>query len=248
MRLREPETREGHELVVDRVRERLLHAPPQRALDEPPPIRLQRGLAPLPAHRPPQPFRLPHAEPCQRHRHLQHLVLEDDDAERFPERLLQERMVGRRLVRRVFPQPLPPLDVRMDGLALDRPRPHEGDLHHDVVERLGPGSEDRLHLRAALDLERADRVRVPDLRERLGVVQRDPREVDRLVPLSRDPVHALLDRREHPEPEQVDLQEARVVAGVLVPLDELSPCHRRRLDRDELDQRAGRDHHPAGVL
>ena len=59
---------------------------------------------------------------------------------------------------------------------------------------------------------------------------------------------ALLDGREHPEPEQVDLEEARVGARVLVPLAELPPLHRRRLDRDELDERPRRDDHPARVL
>ena len=41
-------------------------------------------------------------------------------------------------------------------------------------------------------------------------------------------VHAALDRREHPQPEQVDLEEARVRAGVLVPLAQLAALHRRR--------------------
>ena len=64
----------------------------------------------------------------------------------------------------------------------------------------------------------------------------------------RDEVDALLDRRQHPEPEQVDLEEAGVGARVLVPLAHLPPLHRRRLDGDELDERARRDDHPAGVL
>ena len=63
-----------------------------------------------------------------------------------------------------------------------------------------------------------------------------------------DLVDALLDRREHAEPEQVDLQEAGVGARVLVPLAELAALHRGRLDRDELDERAARDDHPARVL
>ena len=65
---------------------------------------------------------------------------------------------------------------------------------------------------------------------------------------ARDPVDALLDAREHPEPEQVDLEEARVGARVLVPLAELPPRHRRRLHGDELDERPRGDHHPARVL
>ena len=51
-----------------------------------------------------------------------------------------------------------------------------------------------------------------------------------------------------PRPEQVDLEEAGVAAGVLVPLHHLAPLHRRRLHRAEVDQRLGRDHHAARVL
>ena len=81
-----------------------------------------------------------------------------------------------------------------------------------------------------------------------GVVERDPREVDRLALRPRDLLDAVLDRREHPEPEQVDLQEAGVVARVLVPLAHLPAGHGRRHHRDKLDERPRRDHHPARVL
>ena len=76
----------------------------------------------------------------------------------------------------------------------------------------------------------------------------DPREVEPLAPRSLDFLDAALDRREHPQPQQVDLEEAGVGAGVLVPLDDLAARHRRRHDRADVDQRLGRDHHPAGVL
>ncbi len=64
----------------------------------------------------------------------------------------------------------------------------------------------------------------------------------------RDLVDGVLDRRQHPQAEQVDLEEAGVGARVLVPLADLTPGHRRRLDGDEVDQRPRRDHHPARVL
>ena len=44
-------------------------------------------MAALAAHRAPQALRLPHAEAGQRHRDLEHLILEDDDAERLAQRL-----------------------------------------------------------------------------------------------------------------------------------------------------------------
>ena len=67
-------------------------------------------------------------------------------------------------------------------------------------------------------------------------------------PMLSDAIDALLDAREHSQPEQVDLQEARVGTRVLVPLTELPARHRRRLHRDELDERTGGDHHSPGVL
>ena len=149
------------------------------ALDEPPAVRLERVVAALAAHRPPQPLRLPHREAGERDRDLEHLVLEDDDAERRAQRLAQELVVDRPDVARVLAQPLPRVDVRVHRLPLDRPRPHERDLDGDVVEVLGLRAQEALHLRAALDLERADRVRALDVVVDRGVVERDAGEVDR---------------------------------------------------------------------
>ena len=157
-------------------------------------------------------------------------------------------MVVGRHVARVLAQALPPLDVRVHRLALDRARADERDLDRQVVEVLGARAQEALHLGAALDLEEPHRVRVLDLPVDVGVVERDPREVDRLPAQERDLLDALLDGREHPQPEQVDLEEAGVGAGVLVPLAVLAARHRRRLDRDELDERPRRDDHAARVL
>ena len=140
------------------------------------------------------------------------------------------------------------LDVRMDGFPLDRARPDERHLDGQVVEVLRARAEQALHLRAALDLEVADGVRALDLLVDRGIVERDPRQVDRLVVQGRDLDDAVLDRREHAQAEQVDLQEARVGARVLVPLADLPPLHGRGLHRDELHERATRDDHPARVL
>ena len=136
----------------------------------------------------------------------------------------------------------------MDGAALDRARPHERDLDREVVQVLRPRLQQRLHLCPALDLENADGVRCLDLGIDRLVVELDARKVDSGPVLDGDLLDAILDRREHPEPEQVDLQEAGVRARILVPLAELPSFHRRGLHRHELDQRPRRDHHPARVL
>ncbi len=143
---------------------------------------------------------------------------------------------------------MPVLHIRMDCFALDRPGTHERDLHGQVLEVLGPRLQQALHLRAALDLEDADRVRLLDLLVDAGVVERHTREVDRLASQPRDAVDRVLDGREHAEPEEIDLQEAGVAAAVLVPLADLASCHRGGLYRHEVDQRPGRDDHAAGML
>ena len=157
-------------------------------------------------------------------------------------------MVDREDVGRVLSQPLARIDVRMHGLPLDRPRPHERDLDGDVVEVLGPRAQEALHLRAALDLERPDRVGALDVVVDRRIVEGDAREVDHLVVDACDLLDAVLDRGEHPEAEEVDLEEARVRTRVLVPLAELATRHCRRLHGNELDEWPRRDDHPAGVL
>ena len=50
----------------------------------------------------------------------------------------------------------------MHHAALDRPRPHDRDLDHQVVEAARLQARQHAHLRAALDLEHADRVGLAD--------------------------------------------------------------------------------------
>ena len=123
----------------------------------------------------------PTLKPGRRHRDVEHLVLEDDDAERLGERLAQRLVLDRVDEARILAPALAPLDVGVDGLALDRPRADERDLHRQVVEVLGPRPQQALHLGAALDLEQPHRVGLLDLGVHLRVVERDAREVDRLA-------------------------------------------------------------------
>ena len=58
---------------------------------------------------------------------------------------------------------------------------------------------------------------------------------------------AVLDRREHAEPEQVELDQADLGAVVLVPLQHGAPGHPSPLDRADLDDRTVAHDHPTGV-
>ena len=248
VRLGEAEAREGDELVVDQVGSDVVHPAPGGPRLEARPVGLQRVAAALAAHRASQPLRLADGEAGHRHRHVQHLVLEDHDPERLAQGLGEQRVVDRRHEGRVELARLPVLHVRVDGLPLDRAGPHQGDLHGEVVEVLRLGLQDALHLRTALDLEDADRVGRLDVGVDGGVVERDPRQVDRGALQPGELVDAVLDGAEHAEAEQVDLEEAGVAAGVLVPLADLATGHRRGLHRHELDQRPAGDDHAARVL
>ena len=218
------------------------------ALDEAAAVALDRDARALAAHRAAQPVGLAGAEAGEGLRDLEHLVLEDDRAERLAQHAGERGVQARRLVVGVLAQALAALDVGVDGAALDRARPDDRHLHRQLREVLGAGAPQRLHLRAALDLEDAGRLGALDRREGGGIVEGDPREVDPLAARERDQLDRALDRREHPQAEQVDLEEAGVGAGVLVPLDELAALHRRRHHRAAVDQRPRRDDHPAGVL
>ena len=211
-------------------------------------MRHQRLLRALPAHRPTQPLRLAGAEAGQRHRHLDHLLLKDDRPERVSEDRLERRVVVGHLKAGVVAQRLLALQVRVNSTALNRPRAHQRHLHGEIVEILGEGAREHLHLRSALDLEDAGRVRPLDRLVGGRIVDRDPREVDRLPAHPRDLVDAALDRGEHPQTQQVDLQEAAVGAGILVPLSDPPPLHRGGLNRADVDERPRGEHHPTRVL
>ena len=177
-------------LLVDAVGAR-------RALHEALVVGLDRRRGALAAHRPPQPLRLARREARERHRALDHLVLEDDRAQRVAQHGLQRRVVVGHDVVRVRAHAPAARDVRVDRAAEDRPRAHDRDLDREVVQRLGPRAVQRLHLRAALDLEDAHRVgrldrRVGRPRRRTGSARGPParRACARSTPRSARPPRA----------------------------------------------------------
>src|SRR5207244_3135720 len=62
-----------------------------------------------------------------------------------------------------------------------------------------------------------------------------------------DQLEGLVDRGQHPEPEQVELDQLELLDVALVELDDDAVLHRRPLDRGDIDERRGGDEHPARV-
>ena len=105
----------------------------------------------------------------------------------------------------------------------------------------------RLHLGPALDLEDADGVGRLEHLEDLGDVLGQAVEIDAGGAIVLDELERLVDRGEHPEPEQVELDELERLDIALVELDDDPILHRRPLDRGDVDERRSRHEHPAAV-
>ena len=149
---------------------------------------------------------------------------------------------------RIRSQLLAPPDVGVHRPAHDRARPHDRDLDREIGQVPGPHPPQHLDLRAAFDLKESHRIsRTDAVVDRLILIV-DAREIRDLAVAHVDRLHRLLDERHHPERKKVDLDEPRVVAGILVPLAEDASLPRGGLERDDLHQRPARDDHPAHVL
>jgi hypothetical protein len=62
-----------------------------------------------------------------------------------------------------------------------------------------------------------------------------------------DQLHRLVHRGEHPEAQQVELDEPQRLDVALVELDDDAAGHRRPFERGDVDERRGGDEHPAAV-
>ena len=105
-----------------------------RSLDEAAAVRFDRLSRTFAAHCAAQPCRLGGAETGEGHRHFDHLILKDDRAERLTQDRLQRVVRVRDFEVGVCVQRLAPLDVRVDGAALDWPRPDDRYLNRYLVK------------------------------------------------------------------------------------------------------------------
>ena len=138
-------------------------------------------LGALAGHRPPERVGLAGGEAGQRHRHLEHLLLVEDDAERFRQHRLEQGMVVDGLIGEDLARSLARAGRRGYRAADDRARADDRDLDDQVVQVARPGARQHLDLGAAFDLEDADRVAGADHVVDGLVVEIDPAEIDLVI-------------------------------------------------------------------
>ena len=136
----------------------------------------------------------------------------------------------------------------MHHAALDRPRPHDGHLYHQVVILARPQPGQHAHLRARLDLEHADGVGVADHVVGRIVAWWDVLQPQRRAATLAGQLQRAAQRRQHAQRQHVDLQQLERVQVVLVPLHHAAVGHGGVLDRHQARELAARDHEAARVL
>ena len=134
----------------------------------------------------------------------------------------------------------------MHHAALDRPRPHDGHLYHQVVILARPQPGQHAHLRARLDLEHADGVGVADHVVGRIVAWWDVLQPQRRAATLAGQLQRAAQRRQHAQRQHVDLQQLERVQVVLVPLHHAAVGHGGVLDRHQARELAARDHEAAG--
>ena len=218
------------------------------------------AVVPEGGHGPAQAIGLLAGELGRDHGDLHRLLLEQGHAQGLAQHIGQfvriggrarhgEAIAARSVPRLMGPPLQPPLQIGVHHLALDRAGPDDGDLHHQIVELHRPQARQHRHLRPALDLEDAHRIRLaqhaidpaPFGRHGGGVGQRP---AIGLADHAERPLH----RRQHAQRQHIDLHQLEEVDVVLVPFDEGPVGHGRIADRHDLDQRRLAEHEAADVL
>ncbi len=129
---------------------------------------------------------------------------------------------------------------------LHRPRPVERAEGDDVGETVGANLGQRAAHPLAFELEHADRVAAGDQPIRLGVVERQAREVE-VDPLRRQQLLRPLEHRQRLQPEEVELDQPRLLDPLHVELRHRHVGARIAVHRHQLRQRPVADDDAGGV-
>ncbi len=189
-----------------------------------------------------QAIRLAAGEASADHGDLHRLLLE----ERHAQRALQHLFEARRII--VLLQPHAAAQIGMHHVALDRTGPDDRHFDDEVEERPGLEAWQHAHLRAALDLEDADRIGVAEHVVHLGPLARHGRNGVAHPVMTLDQVEGAVDATQHAKAQDIDLEDLEGVEIILVPFDDGAILHRRILDRHQLVERAACDDEAADML
>ncbi len=237
---------EAQHLLEDALGEVRRIAAVGHALLEPSLELVHAAMAPPGGHGAAQLVGLAGVEAGGDHGDLHDLLLEDGHAQGALERRAQVFLFQHQ--RLAAPGPLPRLQIGVDHAALDGSRPHDGHLHHQVVQLARAQARQHAHLRAALDLEHAHGVGPADHVVGGGVFARDLGQAPALAAQGGVGVQAAAQRAQHAEREHVHLQQLHLVQVVLVPLDDEALVHAGGLHRHQPRELALGEHEAAHVL
>ena len=172
---------------------------------------------------------------------LHELLLEQRHPERLGERPLEQGVRGVGCF-----EALAPADVGVHRPSLDGTGPDDGHLDHQVGEAPRPDAGERGHLGPALHLEHPHGVG-PAQHVVDGVLLGQHGQVDLHAVGDVDQVDGAVQGLEHPQPEQVELDETGRGAVVLVPLQGAAPRMPGPFHRAHLDDGPVAEHHPPRV-
>ena len=180
----------------------------------------QGADSPKSRHRPAQAVRFRRREPRSDDGDPHRLLLEDG----HPQGLAQDRLELRQRIADLLPA-VAPAKIRVNHPSLDRTRPHDRHLDHQIVEGAGLHAGEEAHLGAALHLEHPQRIgptqHVVDGR----ILRGHAGEIEPAAVVGGQQVETPAKATQHPEPEHVHLEDPQRFEIVLVPLDHGAAGH-----------------------
>ena len=194
MRFRKPIFTKAKYLLVNLRRKLVLIATRQHAGHQTLFKMFKAALAAPRRHRAAQLISLAGGETRRYHRQLHDLFLKNRHAQRaFKHAAHRFVRIGHWLAA------LPPLQIRMHHAALNRPRPYDRHLNHQIVEFFRFESRQHAHLRARFDLEDADGIGTLDHFVDGGIFRRHISHAEGVAATLRHQIKRTPDRREHAE-------------------------------------------------
>ena len=181
---------------------------------------------------------------------LHRLFLKDRHAEGAAEDFFQllrvVRFAGGWVAHRLLARPA--AQVGMHHVALDRAGTDDGDFDHEVIEGARPQARQHVDLGAGFHLKDADAVALAEHRIDARILLRDGGQRPVVAVMRPDQVEAFADAGQHPQRQDIDLEDAKRVDVVLVPFDEGPVRHRPVADRHGAGQRPFGQDEAADVL